>query len=104
GKAVPGARNDGRQRAADQHTARGGRADQSREGVRFADAAPRAPRIRRGQQLRDAAPVGLFREEPAWRRAAQRIPDRKAGGVALTGPARWISLTTFVIARASRRD
>ena len=85
GPSAARARHDGQQRAAVQHAARRRRADQGEQGFRSADAAEPAARLRQHVELHDAPSLGLLREVPARRRAAEGIrnqePGRAAGSV-----------------------
>jgi dipeptidyl aminopeptidase/acylaminoacyl peptidase len=75
-QADAGPRRDGRQRAAVQHVPGGGRAGEGQQGLRPAHLPQRAPRLRRGQRLHDAPPLGLLRAQPDGRRTPARVPDR----------------------------
>ena len=59
-----------------QHAARRRRADQGEQGFRSAHAAEPAARLRQQVQLHDAPPLGLLREEPPRRRAAEELRAR----------------------------
>ena len=80
GQAAARARHDGQQRAAVQHAARRRRADQGEQGLRSAHAAEPAARLRQRAELHDAPPLGLLREEPARRRAAEGVRARSQAG------------------------
>ena len=75
GKLLLAARHDGRQRAAVQHATSSWTRSSRRTRTSTCSCCPRSARLRRRRAVHDAAAVGLLREAPARRRAAEGVQD-----------------------------
>jgi hypothetical protein len=91
-------RHDGHERPAVSDDAGRRRADQGQQGLRSPHDSERESWLRRGVELHDAAPLGLFREVADRRRPAEGVPhDRRCGSNA--GRVTWQPQTSGVTGR-----
>ena len=93
GQASARAWDDGRECAGEHHAAGRRRPDQGEQGLRPVADPECGARLRRRRQLHDAPPVGLFRQAPAGRGAAEGVRAEAPRGSRVVGSVRpWLDL------------